>query len=129
MNHQHNQQHNSHHSHSDHQHSSNNHHHSNSIKKHGNNEIMKQIASDILNESYLICFDEFQVRKCSCSCSCSNKTSDKMSQTLSSMLIKCLKPSHMSKFFYSYSYLWLLGNRCSWCYDIEEPFHLSVWWR
>ena len=66
MNHQHNQQHNSHHPLSDHHHSSN--HHSNSVKKNGNNEIMKQIASDILNESYLICFDEFQVRKCSFSC-------------------------------------------------------------
>jgi len=59
MNHQHNQQHNSHHPLSDHHHSNN--HHSNSVKKNGNNEIMKQIASDILNESYLICFDEFQV--------------------------------------------------------------------
>jgi hypothetical protein len=66
MNQQHNQQHNSHHPLSDHHHSNN--HHSNSVKKNGNNEIMKQIASDILNESYLICFDEFQVRKCSFSC-------------------------------------------------------------
>ena len=59
MNHHHNQQHTYHQPQPQlHQH---HHHHSNSPKRHGSNEILAQIAADILHESYLICFDEFQV--------------------------------------------------------------------